>query len=179
MKIVIRIIQSVLALVWAALLAVNIKFFADEAAGRELPGLGSFACLVVEDGAMEPELSPGDLAVFRMGGEAEPGEMVLHRGPAGLAVARIIGTSEGQLILKQDSAGEGGLAQPEEVEGVFAAYIPGFGAGFGFMHSLPGILCIGVVGLGLIVLPAFMLRAPSQREGRNRRAGRSGYQARH
>lgn len=172
MKTAIRILQALLALVWAALLAVNIKFFADEAAGRELPGLWAFACLVVEDGAMEPELSPGDLAVFRMGGEAEPGEVVLHRGPAGLEAARIIGASEGRLIIKQDSAGEGGLAQPEEVEGVLATYIPGFGEGFGFMHSLPGIFCMGLVGLGVIVLPVFMLRAPSKPE-------RSGYQARH
>lgn len=171
--------QGILTLLWALLLAGSVCLYADSAAGSDPPGLGGWAGYVVEDAAMEPELASGDLAVIKKGADAKPGDMVLCREGERAAVTRIIGTTEGQMILQADNSGESRLAQPGEIEGVCTTYLPGFGPAFRFLSSIPGIASVGLLGLLLIVLPGFLLRAPKEQSARPRKPRQGGYTARH
>ena len=166
MKTAIRMMQGILTLLWALLLAGSVCLYADSAAGSDPPGLGGWAGYVVEDAAMEPELASGDLAVIKKGADAKPGDMVLCREGERAAVTRIIGTTEGQMILQADNSGESRLAQPGEIEGVCTTYLPGFAS-------------VGLLGLLLIVLPGFLLRAPKEQSARPRKPRQGGYTARH
>lgn len=166
MKGVIRTIQSVLTIVWAAALALSVLLFMS-ARGSGLPGIGDWRGYVVADDSMSPELSPQDLAVIHMGAEPQPGDVVLSTDSRGLPeLTRIIGTSEGQLILKADSREDSRLSSGEDISGVYAGYLPGFGEAFRFLCSLSGVLLIFAAGLVLVVLPGFMLRAPKARPER-------------
>lgn len=160
MKILIQIIRGILMLVWAALLALSILFYASaNIAGDDPPQLFDWACYTVPDSAMSPELVKGDLAILRMDQTAQPGDAVLCPNSLGKPMlTRIIGTSEGQLILKQDGTEESRLAAESDVLGVSAGYLPGLGPIFGFLHSLPGVLVIFAAGLALTVLPGLLLR---------------------
>lgn len=160
MKAVIRLIQVILTAVWLCLLAVCVLLF-KSVHSNGLPGIGEWRCFIVADSSMSPELAPGDLAVIRMGGAPKAGDVVLVKDSAGLSeLTRIIGTSEGQLILKPDGLEESRLASPDEPDGVYAGYLPGFGEPFRFMCSLPGVIIIAAAGLILIVLPGFLLHTP-------------------
>lgn len=160
MKAVIRLIQVILTAVWLALLAVCVLLFVSAGDGG-LPGIGGWRCFTVTGSSMSPELSPGDLAVIRMGGTPKAGDVVLCTDSAGAPeLTRIIGTSEGQLILKPDGLEESRLASPDEPDGVYAGYLPGFGEPFRFLCSLPVVIAVAAAGLILIVLPGFLLHTP-------------------
>lgn len=164
MKALIRVIQAVLVLVWLALLGFSV-LLCMSTRGNGLPGVSSWRGLVMADSRMAPELSPGDLAVVRMGASAQPGDVVLCRDSAGIPeLTRIIGTTEGQLILKPDGSEESRLAGPEAIEGVFVGYLPGLGGPFRFLCSLAGVIAIAAAGLVLVVLPGFLLRSPRPEE---------------
>lgn len=190
MKAVIRLMQIILTAVWLCLLAVCLLLF-ESAHGSGLPGLGEWRCFIVTDSGMSPELAPGDLAVIRMGETPKAGDAVLVKDSAGLLeLTRIIGSSEGQLILKPDGRDESRLAHAEETEGVYAGYIPGFGEPFRFLCSLPGVIIIAAAGLILIVLPGFLLHTPKAAKPRPERgterpspetdrSRRNGYTPRH
>ncbi len=169
MKAMIRLLQGLLALVWIALLAGAVLLHVSEAAGDIPPQISGWACWTAEDSSMAPEIQKGDLAIIRMGAEARPGDPVLCQRVeegGGLVLCRIIGTSEGQLILKGDGGENSFLAPPSAVAGVCETYLPGFGAPAEFLRSLPGIALIAIGGALLIVLGA----AP--RSGKNRRGSR-------
>lgn len=160
MKILIQIIRGLLTLVWAALLALCVLFYASaDIAGDDPPQAFGWAGYAVPDSSMSPELAQDDLALVRLGQAPRPGDAVLCPNSLGKPMlTRIIGTSEGQLILKPDGAEESRLAQESEILGVLAGYLPGFGAAFGFFRSLPGIFTVFAVGLALVVLPGLLLR---------------------
>lgn len=161
MKGLIRTIQAVLTVIWLALLALSVLLYMSSEKD-ELPGISRWAGFAVTDSSMEPELAPGDLAVISMGEAAQPGDSILYRDSSGsLALTRIIGTSEGQLILKADNQENSLLAADDEVLGVCAGYMPGFGGPFSFLCSLAAIIVIAIAGLVLVVLPGFLLRAPA------------------
>ncbi len=160
MKGVIRTIQALLTLVWLSLLALSVLLFMSTRSSG-LPGISDWRGFIVTDNAMAPELSPGDLAVIHMGGTPESGDAVLSKDSAGIPeLTRIIGTSEGQLILKPDGAEDSRLASLEEIDGVYSGYIPGFGEAFRLLCSIPGVIIIFIAGLILVVLPGFFLRPP-------------------
>lgn len=166
MKGLIRAIQAVLIIVWAAALALSVLLFMSTHSSG-LPGIGDWRGYTVSDSSMSPELAPGDLAVIHMGGEPQPGDVVLSKGSAGIPeLTRIIGTSEGQLILKPDGIDDSRLAQSEEIDGVYAGNLSGFGEIFSFLCSLSGVIVIFIAGLVLVVLPGFMLRTPRPRPER-------------
>lgn len=163
MKGLIRFIQAVLTVIWLGLLALSLALFVS-AGGDGLPGISDWRLFSVTDTSMSPELSPGDMALIHMGGDPKAGDAVLCGGSAGSPeLTRIIGSSEGQLILKPDGLEDSRLAQPEEIEGVYAGCLSGFGGAFGFLSSLTGAAVIFIAGLILVVLPGFMLRAPKPR----------------
>lgn len=160
MKALIRIIQVLLTIVWLSLLALCLLLFRSTH-GNGLPGIGDWRGYIVADNNMSPELSPGDLAVIHMGEAPKAGDAVLCASSASMPeLTRIIGTSDGQLILKPDGSDESRLASMEEIEGVFSGYIPGFGEPFRFLSSITGAIVIFITGLILIVLPGSLLRAP-------------------
>ncbi len=162
MKALIRIIQVLLTIVWLGLLTLCLLLFRSTHSNG-LTGLGDWRGYIVADNNMSPELSPGDLAVIHMGETPKAGDAVLCASSASTSIpelTRIIGTSEGQLILKPDGSDESRLASMEEIEGVFSGYIPGFGEPFRFLSSITGAIVIFIAGLILIVLPGFLLRAP-------------------
>lgn len=161
MKGIIRTIQAVLTVIWLALLALSVLLYMS-GEKDELPGISKWAGFAVTDSSMEPELAPGDLAVISMGEAAQPGDGILYRDSSGrLALTRIIGTSEGQLILKADNQEDSLLTDTGEVLGVCVGYMPGFGEPFSFLCSLAAIIVIAIAGLVLVVLPGFLLRAPA------------------
>lgn len=161
MKGLIRTIQAVLTVIWLALLALSVLLYMSSEKD-ELPGISKWAGFVVTDSSMEPELAPGDLAVISMGEAAQPGDEILYRDSSGsLALTRIIGTSEGQLILKSDNQDDSRLADTGEVLGICTGYMPGFGKPFSFLCSLTAIIVIAIAGLVLVILPGFLLRAPA------------------
>lgn len=160
MKAVIRLIQTILTAVWLCLLAVCLLLYSSAQNGG-LPGLGEWRGFIVTDSSMSPELAPGDLAVIHMGEAPKAGDAVLTKDSGGLlTLTRIIGSSEGQLILKPDGIEESRLAQAEEIEGVYMGFVPGFGEPFRLLCSLPGVIIIAAAGLILIVLPGFLLHTP-------------------
>lgn len=160
MKGMIRLIQALLAVIWVSLLVLSVLLFMNVQNG-ELPGVSQWRGLVISDTSMEPELLPDDLAVIHMGAASLPGDTVLCMDSSGRpALSRIIGTSEGQLILKADNLEDGHLASESDILGVMSTYIPGFGPAFQFLCSLPGIIVIFAAGLVLIVLPSLFLRTP-------------------
>lgn len=166
MKGLIRTIQAVLILVWAAALALCVLLFMSTQSSG-LPGIGDWRVYIVSDSSMSPELAPGDLAVIHMGGEPQPGDVVFSTGSSGVPeLTRIIGTSEGQLILKPDGLEDSRLAQSEEIEGVYAGNLSGFGGTFSFLSSLSGVIVIFIAGFVLVVLPGLMLRTPKPRTER-------------
>ncbi|MCI9193064.1 S24/S26 family peptidase [Acutalibacter muris] len=185
MKAVIRIIQALLTAVWLALLAVSVLLFISARDGG-LAGISDWRGYIVTDGSMAPELKEGDLAVIHMGAVPKAGDAVLSKDSSdSLELTRIIGTSEGQLILKPDGLEESRLAGAEELEGVYAGYVPGFGEPFRFLCGIPGIITVFAAGIMLIVLPGFMLRAPRaaktprRPEPRLQRSKQEGYTPRH
>lgn len=162
MKGLIRFIQAILIIVWVGLLAlaVMLHLSVDE---DGMPGISDWRGFVVTDSSMAPELSPGDLAVISLEEAAQPGDVILYRDSSEkLALTRIIGTSEGQLILKGDGQAESFLAPADTALGVSAGYAPGFGEPLMFLCSLTGILTIFAAGLVLVVLPGFLLLSPSK-----------------
>lgn len=163
MKAAIRLIQAVLTLVWLAALALSVALFMSTHSSG-LPGISDWRLYTVTDGSMSPELSPGDLALIRMGEAPQAGDVVLCTDSSGIPeLTRIIGTSEGQLILKPDGLEDSRLAGPDEIEGVYAGCLSGFGEPFRFLSSITGTIVIFIAGLVLVVLPGFMLRAPKPR----------------
>lgn len=170
MKVLINLIRGVLVLLWVLILAVNVRLYTDEnQSGHVPPQLGGYAPWTVADGQMEPELKKGDLAMIQMDQMAQPGDKVLfRREDGGLGLSRIIGTSEGRLILKADNADESAFVEPNVVEGLCVTYLPGFGPAAEFLRSLPGLVLIAILGLVLIVLPGVTPRA-----GRGGRPGGS------
>ena len=164
MKVLINLLRGILALVWALALAVIIGLYMSGRAGEVPPRLMGFAVWTVADGSMGPEYAEGDLAILELGAEAKPGDPVLARNESGLVFTRIIGTTGDQLILKGDSGEESFLSTEEAVEGVCAAYLPGFGGAAEFLRSLPGIAAVFLAGLALIILPG--IRPRRKRKGR-------------
>lgn len=161
MKVLIRTIQAILTVIWLALLALSVMLYMSSEKD-ELPGISHWAGFVVTDSSMKPELVPGDLAVISMEETAQPGDGILYRDSSGsLALTRIIGTSEGQIILKADNQADSRLAASDEVLGVYVGYMPGLGAPFRFLCSLTGIIVIFAAGLILVALPGFLLRTPA------------------
>lgn len=169
MKGLIRTIQAILTVIWLALLALSVLLYLSSEKD-ELPGISQWAGFAVTDSSMEPEAAPGDLAVISMGEAAQPGDGILYRDGSGkLALTRIIGTSEGQLILKADNQDSSSLAGADEVLGVCVGYMPGFGGPFSFLCSLTAVIVIAIAGLVLVVLPGFMLRAPAPKPAKSGR----------
>lgn len=185
MKGLIRFIQVILTIVWLALLALSVTLYMSSNE-NELPGISQWKGFAVTDNGMEPELSPGDLAVIGMGDTPKAGDIVLCRDGSGdLTITRIIGTSEGQLILKSDSLDNSRLAAADEVLGVSVGYAQGLGEPLRFLCSLTGVIVIAAAGLLLVVLPGFMLRTPKPRPvqtnspERPQRPRQGGYTPRH
>lgn len=155
MKGLITLIRVILIGIWGVVLAVSIRFYADDAT---VPQMGGYAPWTVADSSMEPSYAKGDLVIFKMRAEAQPGDAVLYRGENGLAFSRIIGTSDYQFILKADGSEESILIEDYDVDGVCVTYLPGCGAAAEFLQSLPGIIVIIVAGLALIILPSLSFR---------------------
>ncbi|WP_322175373.1 S24 family peptidase [Acutalibacter caecimuris] len=175
MKALIHLLRGILALVWVLLLGLNIRLYVGETVeGHTPPQLGGWAFWTVEDMAMEPAYAEGDLLLVEMGRAGEPGQAVLVRTEEGLALRRIIGTSEGQFILKSDGAEDSGFVDPQAVVGISGAYLPGCGQAAAFLRSLPGIVVVFLAGLVLLVLPGVMPRPAKQRP-----QPRGGYAPRH
>lgn len=163
MKKMIRLIQGILTVIWLAVLALSIALFTSTR-GNGLPGISGWRLYTVADSSMSPELSPGDMALIHMGETPKAGDAVLCRGSSGAPeLTRIIGTSEGQLILKPDGLEDSRLAGPDEIEGVYAGCLSGFGEPFRFLSSIAGAIVIFIAGLVLVVLPGLMLRTPKPR----------------
>lgn len=172
MRLLIQLLRAVLALVWALVMAVGVRLYLDgTVAGSQPPQLAGRGLWSVADGRMEPAYSRGDLVLVEMGRPAQPGDAVLVTGTAGLELSRIIGTSEGQFILKPDGGEESVLAGPEAVAGVCGEYLPGFAGAAEFLGSLPGLGVVFVVGAALLLLPG--------RLGRKERERPQRYQPRH
>lgn len=162
MKALITLIRVILIGIWGVALAVCIRFHFDDG---EPPRMGDYAPWTVADSAMEPSYAKGDLVIFNVKAEAQPGDAVLVREGRKLAFTRIIGTTEDQLILKGDGSEETALAEYYAVVGVCTTYLPGCGAAADFLQSLPGIAVVFLVGLVLIILPGVTLL----RSGKGRR----------
>ena len=174
MRVLINLLRGVLMLLWVLVLAVNARLYTEEShSGSVPPQIGEYAPWTVAGGQMEPELKKGDLAIIQMERMAQPGDKVLFRREDGsLGLSRIIGTSEGQLILKADNAEESAFVEPGVVKGICVTYLPGFGPAAEFMRSLPGLALIAIAGLVLIVLPGVTPRAgKGGRPGPRRPAG--------
>lgn len=175
MKAAIQLLRGILCILWLLLLGVNLLLFLDEtSSGHHPPQLAGWMGWHVADARMEPALSQDDLALISLDVQAQPGDMVLFVQENRRDLSRIIGTSEGQLILKPDGSEESLLLAPENIQGVCVTFLPGFGPAAQAMHSLPGLIGIFLAGLILIVLPGLLLRparAPQNRRGR--------YSARH
>lgn len=154
MKVLIQLLRAVLTLIWALAMVVGIRLYLNETvAGNHPPQLAGQGLWSVTDARMEPAYGAGDLVLVEMGKTAQPGDPVLVTGEAGLELSRIIGTSEGQFILKPDGAQESTLAGPESIAGVCGPYLPGFGGAAEFLRSLPGLGTVFAAGLVLIFLP--------------------------
>ncbi len=170
MKAAIQILRGMLCLLWLLLLGGNLLLFLDE---HQPPQLAGWVGWHVSDTQMEPGLSQDDLALIQLDAQAQPGDMVLYAQENRQGLSRIIGTSEGQLILKPDGSEESLFVAPQAIQGVCVTYIPGFGPAAQAMRSLPGLIGIFVVGLVLVALPGLFLRParPARSNG--------GYTARH
>ena len=186
MKAMITLLRVILVGIWVLALAVSLGLYFDGHTPPRLPG--GYAPWTVADGAMEPSYASGDLVILNMEQEAQPGDAVLARGENGLALSRIIGTVEGQFILRADGGGDSVLAWSSEVEGVCLTYLPGCGAAAEFLQSLPGILLVCLGGLALFLLPELLFRkdrAPRKAAQSKAAAprpngpGRGGYTPRH
>jgi len=140
MKVLIQLLRAVLTLIWALVLVVGVRLYLDETVdGSHPPQLMGQGLWSVTDSRMEPAYKTGDLVLVEMGKTAQPGDAVLVQGRKELELSRIIGTSEGQFILKPDGAEESVLMAPESVAG--------------FLRSLMGLGAVFLVGVVLIFLP--------------------------
>lgn len=175
MKAAIQLLRGILAILWLFLFGLNLLLFLDETvSGHQPPQLAGWLGWHVTDARMEPALSQDDLALISLNAQAQPGDMVLFAQENRRDLSRIIGTSDGQLILKPDGSEESLFLEPECVQGVCVTFLPGFGPAARALRSLPGLIGIFLAGLILIVLPGLLLRparAPKNRRGR--------YSARH
>ena len=167
MKFLIQLLRAVLTLVWALVMVAGVRLYLNEAvAGNQPPQLAGHGLWSVTDARMEPAYRAGDLVLVEMGKPGQPGDPVLAKSTAGLELSRIIGTSEGQFILKPDGAEESVLAGPEAVAGVCGWYLPGLAGAAEFLRSLLGLGIIFLVGLALIFLPGRLTGEEGERPKR-------------
>lgn len=154
MKVLIQLLRAVLTLIWALVLVVGVRLYLDETVdGSHPPQLMGQGLWSVTDSRMEPAYKTGDLVLVKMGKTAQPGDAVLVQGRKELELSRIIGTSEGQFILKPDGAEESVLMAPESVAGICGPYLPGLAGAAEFLRSLMGLGAVFLVGVVLIFLP--------------------------
>lgn len=162
MKILIRLIQGLLALILCALLLFNgWALIQLEIMERSMPEFHGVSLMQVEFDTMRPALYPGDMALVVKQSHYALGDPVVISTPeGGLTVTRLVGSVDDLWITKAETASQEDplLLETGDILGVVEQSLPMAGKAAKFLWSLPGLLVTLVVGILLLKLPGWLLR---------------------
>lgn len=171
----IKLVRGILGILWVCLLALSLwlacqrQFFQQEEVSLwkiRLAPLGT------------ESRSLGDVAVVRSGDSYDLGDLVLAGEEGSGTLLRLVGSSDGQFIGRDEATSEGEeqLLPPENIRGQVTAVLAGAGVLYGFLSSLWGPPVVFVVGLLLLGLPTLLGlgKAPKAKRARGRHSRREG-----
>lgn len=171
MKIAIKILQVLLAVVLCCALILNLWMLAQQLIlKREAPEVFGYSQYIVTSGSMEPDFSPGDMILIKKEPGYELGDIVTFRDAAGQTVThKIVGRVEGQFITQgtANNTEDDDLLPPERILGKLQVVLPGVGQAVIFLRSPLGILILVVVAILLIGLPWWLGKSEPKPKGKH------------
>ncbi len=174
MKIAIKILQIILALVLCCALLFNLWMLTQQLVlKRDAPELFGYSQYIVTSGSMEPLFSPGDMILIKEQEEYELGDIITFRSSQNQTVThKIVGKVEGKFITKGEANNveDDELLPPENILGKLQVVLPGVGNVVIFLRSPLGILILVVAAVLLIGLPWLLDGAKNKEKPRGRHA---------
>lgn len=155
-----NILNAVLTGLLAVILAVNLYTIAARyITGTPQPAVFGWSWAVIISGSMEPEILVDDLIVVHEEPAYAVGDVITYESGRSVITHRIIEeTPEGFITKGDNNNTQDREAVPQDaVVGKVRWVIPGVGRYIEFMRSPLGMLCLVLLGAGLIEVP-YLLR---------------------
>ncbi len=156
MRAVLRWARSVVVLLLAAVVAVNLALLFSRFALKQDPAhVFGFYPMLLTTGSMEPDLPAGAMVVARAQADYAVGDIVSFRQEGAVVTHRIIGeTAQGyQTAGDANNAPDQGTVPPEAVLGRVVLCLPRVGALLLLLRQPIGILALAAGGAVLFLLP--------------------------
>lgn len=171
MKIAIKILQSLLAVLLCCALLLNLWMLVQQLVlKREAPEVFGYSQYIVTSGSMEPVFSAGDMILVRNEKSYELGDIVTFHDPAGQTVThKIVGSVEGQFITQgvANNTEDDDLLPPERIIGKLQVVVPGAGWVMNFLRTPLGILILVAAAILLIGLPWWLGKPETKPRGKH------------
>lgn len=131
------------------------SLLAKQVLGKPYAGVFGLHMAVVLSGSMEPAISPNDLILVRDQKDYQVGDIVMYQTPGLPVTHRIVAEEETGIVTKGDAnnTADAPIIQ-SQIIGKVILVIPAVGAVMKALQTPLGMLCLVVLLLVLIVLPA-------------------------
>lgn len=173
-KIIGRIISTLLTAVLALLLACNIYTLAARMLfGQLQPTVFGYSTAVVISGSMAQTIEVNDMVVIHRQDTYRTGDIITFESDDTLVTHRIVGITDGGFTTKGDANNtEDRLpVSRDRIVGKVILIIPGIGSLIDFCRTPLGMLCLVLMGLLLLELPAILERIEEKSTGGGDRNG--------
>ncbi len=165
-KIIWRVLQSVLLVLLSVILLCNLYVIGAEALlHEENPTVFGWSWAVVLSGSMEPEISLDDLIVNKAQDGYEVGDIITFENGSSLTTHRIVGISESGYITKGDANNteDTSPVAQERIVGKVVFSVPKVGLVIGYLKTPLGMLCMVLLGFCLIEIPYLLEKRKNER----------------
>ncbi len=165
-KIIWRVLQSVLLVLLSVILLCNLYVIGAEALlHEENPTVFGWSWAVVLSGSMEPEISLDDLIVNKAQDAYEVGDVITFENGSSLTTHRIVGISESGYITKGDANNteDTNPVAQERIVGKVVFSVPKVGLVIGYLKTPLGMLCMVLLGFCLIEIPYLLEKQKNER----------------
>ncbi len=142
MKIVFRVVNTILTIVLTVLLIINLWFLVSHFALKQNPPqFFGFSPLTVASGSMAPSIQVGDMILIKQSTDFAVGDVVTYRKDGTLITHKIVSVS-GQTVVTQGTANMVSDApiQSDQIVGTVVVVVPRLGMIFGFLRTPVGLL---------------------------------------
>lgn len=155
-KIIGRIFSSIVTLLLALLLAMNIyTIAARHFTGNIQPTVFGWSWAVVVSGSMSPEIEVDDLVVIHQQEEYTVGDIISYKSGQSLVTHRIVEEQDGTYTTKGDfnNTVDTNPVDKENIVGRVVKIVPGVGRYLTFLRSPLGMTLMVLLGVGIIEIP--------------------------
>ncbi len=144
------ILHKILFIILLVILGVNLwNLISINALGETNPTIGGYSQAIVVSGSMEPELSIGDLAIYKEVESYDVGDVVIYVQDNMLITHRIVEQLEDGFVTKGDANNveDSELVNQEDIYGKLVGVIPNVGTFLTFVQTPLGMFLLIIVGL--------------------------------